>query len=327
MVHHTYNFIDGLLYAVFRPLVPLLVFHNALTWVSVFANSLAAYVLLFSLTRLPALAFIGALAFAHSPVLTSYFGPQSLIEPYFFVFFVLASYPLFKDHRYGRAIGAGILLGLSVYNYPYYFVAGLAWLAVLVAYHLFPWTVKEETEERGGEFSSPGRVLIGSGLGLTVILVLIPKELWEMLKISRMMRTEYLLFFILLVYIIRKIKKWNRPSRFRWAPPSPKEAAVVLLVSGLLLVTAALVAFPYTRSFLTDEATRSAIKSLPEDFVHYSVDLTGFFAPHHPWLSRGVSRHRFGLEQRTAAGGHPGVFRVFMDIPVDGRVRALFPKT
>jgi len=290
MVHHTYNFIDGLLYTLFRPLVPLLVFHNALTWVSVFVNSLAAYFLLFSLTRLTALAFIGALAFAHSPVLTSYFGPQSLIEPYFFVFFVLASYPLFKDHRYGRAIGAGILLGLSVYNYPYYFVAGLAWWAVLVAYHLFPWTVKGETEEQGGNFSSPGRVLIASGLGLTVILVLIPKELWEMLKISRMMRTEYLLFLMLLVYIIRKIKKWNRPSRFRWAPPSPKEAAVVLLVSGLVLVTAVLVAFPYTRSFLTDEATRSAIKSLPEDFVHYSVDLTGFFAPHHPWLSRVYQR-------------------------------------
>ena len=44
--------------------------------------------------------------------------------------------------------------------------------------------------------------------------------------------------------------------------------------------------FPYTRSFLTDEATRSAIKSLPEDFIHYNVDLTGFFAPHHPWLAK-----------------------------------------
>jgi hypothetical protein len=51
MVHHTYNFLDGLLYALFRSVVPLLVFHNALTWVSLFANSLAAYVLLFSLTR------------------------------------------------------------------------------------------------------------------------------------------------------------------------------------------------------------------------------------------------------------------------------------
>ena len=54
MVHHTYNFFDGLLYALFRPWAPLLVFHNALTWGSVFANSLAAYLLLFSLTRLPA---------------------------------------------------------------------------------------------------------------------------------------------------------------------------------------------------------------------------------------------------------------------------------
>ena len=80
MVQHTYNFIDGFLYTLFRPLVPLLVFHNLLTWVSVFANALAAYFLLFSLTRLPGLAFIGALAFAHSPVLIIYHGVHSLIE-------------------------------------------------------------------------------------------------------------------------------------------------------------------------------------------------------------------------------------------------------
>ena len=198
---------------------------------------MAAYLLLFSLTRLPALAFIGALAFAHSPVLTSYFGPQSLIEPYLFVFFVLASYPLFRDIHYGRALGAGVLLGLSVYNYPYYFVAGLVWLGLLVAYRLFPWTVKEETGEPKGKFFGPGRVPIGSGLGLTALLVLIPKEWWEMLKIGRILRTEFFLSLLLLIYLIRRIKK------------------------------------------------------------------------------------------RKAAGGHPGVFRVFMGSAVDGWVRFLFPKT
>ncbi len=302
MVHHTYNFIDGLLYTLFRPIVPLLVFHNALTWVSIFANSLAAYVLLFSLTRLPGLAFIGALAFAHSPVLTSYTGVPSLIESYLFVFFVFASYHLFQVGNYRWSVGSGILLGLSVYNYPYYFVAGLVWFGVLITYRLFPWTIKVKPEGQRKKSFGPGRVLVGSGLGVTLILVLIPKELWELFKIIQILRTEYFLFFLLLIYFMGKInllkitpwpkggkpdlKKWIRPSKFQWAPPSRKEAAVVLSLSTLLLLTAALVAFPYTQSFLADEATRSAIKSLPDDFVHYSVDLTAFFAPHHPWLAK-----------------------------------------
>ena len=112
MVQHTYNFIDGFLYTLFRPWVPLLVFHNLLTWVSVFANALAAY-------------------------------------------------HLFQVDRYRWAIGSGILLGLSVYNYPYYFVGGLVWFGVLVTYRLFPWTVKVEPDEQTGKFLSPWRVLVG----------------------------------------------------------------------------------------------------------------------------------------------------------------------
>ena len=143
MVQHNYNFLDGLLYTLSRPMVPLLVFHNAMTWLSVFLNSLAAYWLIFSVTGMAGLAFIGALAFAHSPVLTSYYGAQSLIEPYMLVFFMLASLALFKSPGYRRAVGSGILLGLSVYTYPYYFVAGLVWLGILLAYTLWPWTVGE----------------------------------------------------------------------------------------------------------------------------------------------------------------------------------------
>lgn len=142
MVQHTYTFLDGLLYTLVRPWVPLLAFHNLITWLSLFLNSLAAYALVFRLTGLSGMAFIGALAFGHSPVLTSYQGTQSLIEPYLFVFFVLASYHLFEVRRYRWGVWAGILLGLSVYTYPYFFVFGLVWLTVLVLYRLFPWSVK-----------------------------------------------------------------------------------------------------------------------------------------------------------------------------------------
>jgi len=302
MVHHTYNFLDGLLYTLFRPVVPLLVFHNALTWATLFVNALAAYVLLFSLTRLPGLAFVGALAFAHSPVLTSYIGVSSLIEPYLFVFFVLTAYRLFQTGNYRWAVGSGIILGLSVYNYPYYFVAGLVWFGVLVTCRFFPWTIKAEPDRQGGKSFRPGLVFVGVGLGLTFILVLIPKELWESIGIGKLLRTESFLFFLLLVYFIRKIlapeiapgptgdkrrlMQWLLPSRFRWAPPSRQETVVILKLSALLLLTMALVAFPYTRSFVADEATRSAVKSVSDDFVRYGVDLTGFVAPFHPWLAQ-----------------------------------------
>ncbi len=96
MIQHNYNFLDGLLYTLARPVVPLLVFHNGLTWLSVFLNSLASYCLILNVTRMASLAFVGAVAFAHSPVLTSYHGAQALLEPYMLVFFVLASLALFN---------------------------------------------------------------------------------------------------------------------------------------------------------------------------------------------------------------------------------------
>jgi hypothetical protein len=315
-VHHTYTFLDGLFFTFFRPLVPLLVYHNAVTWASIFLNSLAAYTLVFRLTGLSGLAFIGALAFAHSPILTSYQGAQSLIEAYLFVFFVLASYRLFETRRYTRGILAGVLLGLAVYNYPYYFVMGLVWFGLLVLYRLFPWSVNPGGENGRPVAGGVGRFLPWVIFFLLFSLTLIPREIWEVLKLSSRLRTVWGVVFLVGIYYLPKAKeaffdrrladfsdptqrkrakeairsrsfreKWVLPQSIHWTPPSWKEAASVLALSALVLGAAAMTAFPYTQSYLTDPATRSAVKSKPLDFVIYSVDLTGFFAPFHPWLS------------------------------------------
>ncbi len=314
MVHHTYTFLDGLFYTLVRPWVPLLVFHNAITWLSIFLNSLAAYALVFRLTGLSGLAFIGALAFGHSPILTSYQGTQSLIEPYLFVFFVLASFHLFEVRRYYWGIAAGILLGLSVYNYPYFFVFGLVWLTVLVLYRLFPWSVKPiEISGEPGEFR-PGTVLAWLIFGLLFFLTMLSKEAWETLKIGDWFSTPIALGFLAGIYFLLIIgdifvARWKAgreaaPARSGWAkrlrlhllewrPLKGKEAATILILCVLVLATALLTTFPYTESYLLDPGTRSAVKSLPIDFQTFSVDLAGFFAPFHPWLS--------GVSQKIAA--------------------------
>jgi len=128
-VQHTYTFLDGLFYTLFQPFVSLITFHNLLVWMTFFANSLAAHVLIFYFTRMPWLAFVGATAFAHSPTLTSYYKTVCLLELYTFVFLILSSLHLIKTRRLRWAICSGILLGLSLYNYPYYFI----W-ACLVSY-------------------------------------------------------------------------------------------------------------------------------------------------------------------------------------------------
>ncbi|MBI5583960.1 MAG: hypothetical protein HY892_09065 [Deltaproteobacteria bacterium] len=314
LVQHTYTFLDGLWYTLVRPWVPLLAFHNLLTWMSIFLNSLAAYVLVFRLTGLSGMAFIGALAFGHSPILTSYLGTQSLIEPYLFVFFVWASYHLFEVRRYGWGVLAGILLGLAVYNYPYFFVFGLVWLTVLVSYRLFPWSVKPS-----GVSGEPGRARIGTVLpwlifGLLFALTLLSREAWEMLKISAFFNTLNGLGFLTGIYFLLKAEDiftakrkagreadpapsgWVKrlgPRSLEWRPPGGKETVRILTLSALVLAAALLTTFPYTQSYLTDPGTRSAVKSLPIDFETFSVDLASFFAPMHPWLS--------GLSQKIAA--------------------------
>jgi hypothetical protein len=332
LVQHTYTFVDGLLYTLARPLVPLLVFHNALTWLSVFLNSAAAYALLWSLTGLSGLAFIGAVAFAHSPVLTSYYGPQCLIEPYLFVFFVVASIRVFATLHPGGAVGAGILLGLSVYTYPYYFVAGLFWLAILGLHRLSPQAERPRSPGLPPRSVAPSVILTGLTVASILALVLMPKDWWTSVGLGRYLRTDYVLVMALLVYLVVKMASWLARSRSArgaagaelarsaGSPPAaplsgktggqgPDESSVrrpggatvsgalhripldrqaalrVLLTALLVAVSGLVVAFPYSLSYLTDVAVRSAVASPPSEFVDQSVDVVSFFAPFHPWLS------------------------------------------
>ena len=213
LVQHTYTFLDGLLYTLARPFVPLLVFHNALTWLSVFLNSAAAYALLWSLTGLSGLAFIGAVAFAHSPVLTSYYGPHCLIEPYLFVFFVLASIRVFGTLHPGGAVGAGILLGLSVYTYPYYFVAGLLWLAILALHRLSPRAERPRSPGLPTRPVAPSVILTGLTVASILALVLMPKDWWTSVGLGRYLRTDYVVVMALLVYLAVKTASWLARSR------------------------------------------------------------------------------------------------------------------
>ena len=287
MIQHNYNFLDGLLYTLSRSMVPLLVFHNALTWLSVFFNSLAAFWLILSVTGMASLAFIGALAFAHSPVLTSYHGAQSLLEPYMLVFFMLASLALFRSPGYRRAIGSGILLGLSVYTYPYYFVAGLVWLGVVLGYRLFPWTDGETGDAGPTRRFEPG--MIGAWLlfALVLVLVLVPRDAWPF-AVGRTLG----LAVVTLALVGLAATAWSRARRRRegrrvqWRPPSGREVAVTLSVSAVLLATAALVALPFTHAYVSERTVRSALDSRSVDFLLYSVDLTAFLAPFHPWLTQ-----------------------------------------
>ena len=315
---HTYTFLDGLLYTLVRPVVPLLVFHNALTWLSVFLNGAAAYALVFSLTDLPGLALVGGMAFAHSPVLTSYYGPQTLIEPYLFVFFVLAAVRALDSRRDTSAIGAGVLLGLSIFTYPYYFVAGALWLAILTVHRV----VGEWKQRRWPDEPAPpvvGRFrAVALTCGLTLGVVLMPRSWWQNLGVPRYLRTTHVLGMVLLGYLLTRTvgcvrARWSTrgedrllPSvagtagcraseRGTTSPTDRREAATSVLFSprwrrvvlaGLLVaVTAALVALPYPLAYLGDPSTRIALAGPSSELLTYSVDVASIVAPFHPWLS------------------------------------------
>ena len=215
MIQHNYNFLDGLLYTLARPLVPLLAFHNAMTWLSVCLNSLAAYCLILRVTSVASLAFIGAVAFAHSPVLTSYYGAQSLTEPYMLVFFVLTSLALFERPSCRRAIGAGILLGLSAYTYPYYFVAGLVWLGIILGHWVFPWTTGETGDARPVRLLS-GMIGTWSLSALVLVVVLMPRQAWPF-AIDRTLLGIYVLGLLVVTFALVRFAAtaWSGTKRRR----------------------------------------------------------------------------------------------------------------
>jgi hypothetical protein len=191
---------------------------------------------------------------------------------------------------------------------------------VLVLYRLFPWSVKPAEIFGNSRWLRPGIVLPWLIFSLFFSLTLISRETWETLKVSTLFQTPVFLGFLAATYLFLKIgavfyarrqspppfetgakmgrdtnpsrsgrMKYLRPYWLEWRPPKRKEVAKVSILCVLVLAAALLTAFPYTLSYLTDPGTRSAVKSLPLDFETFSVDLAGFFAPFHPWLS-GLSK-------------------------------------
>ncbi len=316
LVQHTYTFMDGLFYTLLRPFMPLITFHNLLVWMTFFANSVAAYVLILYLTKMPGLSFVGATAFAHSPTLTSYYKTASLLELYSFVFFILSSIHLIKTRRLRWAVCSGIILGLSLYNYPYYFLYGIIWLFILTLYHLSPYQfiVNPIAGNKGSPPQDPAdwpySIIRGFILVLLLFTVLAPRHIWEFVIRARPIHSGYLyVFFLILLTIwaigrlrilrqkfpyewmlaigqkkilyrfLKKLKLFLRCSLLHWYPPSIKEIFSVSSLIVVVLGISAIVGFPYFYSFLTDETTRTAILSTHSEFVAYSVDLVSFFAP------------------------------------------------
>ena len=309
-------------------MVPLLVFHNALTWLSVFLNSLAAFWLILSVTGMAGLAFIGALAFAHSPVLTSYHGAQSLLEPYMLVFFMLASLALFKSPGYRRAIGSGILLGLSVYTYPYYFVAGLVWLGVVLGYRLFPWTDGETGDAGPTRRFEPG--MIGAWLlfALVLVLVLVPRDAWPF-AVGRTLG----LAVVTLALVGLAATAWSGARRRRegprvqWRPPSGREAAVTLSVARRSFWPPPLwCALPFTHAYASEGTVRSALDSRSVDFLllqRRSDRVSGALSS---LAHRSLSIYRCGLDHQPSAGGHSSVSGLVLDQPPGPGIRAVSQK-
>lgn len=303
LVQHTYTFLDGLFFTLLRPFLSLIVFHNLLIWMTFFANALAAYLLIYHVTQTPWPAFIGALAFGHCPTLLSYYKTAALLEVYNLVFFIFFSYVLIRKRRFIWAVTAGLFWGLTLYNYPYYFVFGGLWLVLLIGYQICPWEIRAKTAPELRMSLWAYGLIWGSLIGLIIFSVFAPRQIWEFLAGRHLINWITLSGFGLILWMIwwlfkfQALKKVPSPpssssSDFtlttcipvRWNPPPLRQVLLLLGLSGIVLGIAALVGFPYFQAYFKEEATRLAVVSNPVDFVIYSVDLAGFFAPFNAWL-------------------------------------------
>lgn len=309
MVQHTYTFLDGLFFTVMRPFLPLIVFHNLLIWMTFFANALAAYLLIYYVTKTPWPAFIGALAFGHCPTLLSYYKTAALLEVYNLVFFIFFSYCLVQKRRLRWAVMAGLFWGLTLYNYPYYFVFGGLWLVLFIGYQVCPWEIQVKTPPEMRMSLWAQGLIWGSLIGLLLFSVFAPRHLWEVLARRHLINWITLSgfgFILVMTWTIFKFQAlrkillsppllkgglqelppWKIITYFplRWNPPPFRQVLLLLGFSAITLGIAALVGFPYFQAYFKEEATRLAVGSDPLDFAIYSVDLVSFFAPFNSWL-------------------------------------------
>lgn len=317
MVQHTYTFLDGLLFTLVRPFISLIFFHNLLIWITFFLNALAAYLLIYYLTRTPGLAFLGALAFGHCPTLLSYYKTASLLEVYNLIFFIITSTCLIQKRRLRWAFPAGLFWGLTLYNYPYYFVFGGWWFLILLTYQISPWTFEIKTApETRTSLWAKGLVRIFL-LGLILFPVFAPRRLWEFLiriHLANWITLFGVILFSLMIWTLFKLQALQKKSPpeetnerrrgkcqrlinlktvwvliskeipIRWNPTPVRDLLFIVALSVIVVVIAALVGFPYFQAYLKEEATRLAVASLPSEFSVHSVDLVNFFAPFNAWL-------------------------------------------
>jgi hypothetical protein len=308
MVHHTYTFLDGLVYTLLRSFIPLIPFHNLMIWMAFFINAAAAYLLYFICLRIPWLAFMGAVAFGHCPPLISYYKTASLLEVYNLVSFVFFSILFVQKRRLYWGVPAGLVWGLTLYNYPYYFVFGGIWLAVLVGYSLLPWEIRIASSP-GWRISPWAHVLVyGTLLGFFIFPILCPRPLWTWLTKRGLINWGTLAVGISSVFFVWSALKLNslknamntscrgciewraffsaflKSFPIHWLPPTGRDLRLWAGFVGLSFGLAALVGFPFFWYYFSAQATRVAVSSNPLEFSIFCQDLASFFAPFNPWL-------------------------------------------